>query len=164
MPFIAKWPEHIRPGTASSEPAINLDIFPTLLSLAGMEQPSDRIIDGKNIEGLLSGRNPRSPHDTIYFYHYDKLEGVRSGKWKYFRKLNRYVWPIPLDAEYLPDAMGKSNWETEAPCYMTYRLTRARTTTSSTPIPMSPKRCTAYSLSGNSRLKRIHGDFSFNGR
>jgi arylsulfatase A len=107
VPFIAKWPQHIRAHAVSSEPAMNLDIFPTLLSLAGIEPPSDRIIDGKNIEGLLFGRIPPTPRDNIYFYHYDQLEGVRSGKWKYFRKLNRYVWPIPLDAEYLPDAMGK---------------------------------------------------------
>jgi uncharacterized sulfatase len=115
VPFIAKWPGRIRPGTVSSEPAMNLDLFPTLLSLAGVEQPSDRIIDGKNIEGLLSGGSLRSPHDAIYFYHYDRLEGVRSGKWKYFRKLNRYAWPIPLDAEYLADKMGKKQLGNRAP-------------------------------------------------
>jgi len=115
VPFIAKWPGHIRPGTVSAEPVINLDIFPTLLSLTGMEHPSDRIIDGKNIEGLFSGRNPRSPHDTIYFYHYDQLEGVRLGKWKYFGKLNRYVWPVPLDAESLPSAMGKKQLGNRGP-------------------------------------------------
>jgi arylsulfatase A len=115
VPFIAKWPGHVPAGAVSSEPVVNLDIFPTLLFLVGIEQPSDRIIDGKNIEGLLSGSNPRSPHDNIYFYHYNQLEGVRSGKWKYFRKLNRYVWPIPLDAEYLPDAMGKKQLGNRAP-------------------------------------------------
>ncbi|MHB9099453.1 MAG: sulfatase family protein, partial [Syntrophales bacterium] len=102
-------------GTVSSEPAVNLDIFPTLLSFAGIEHPSDRIIDGKNIDGLLSGQIPRSPHEAIYFYHYDQLEGIRFGKWKYFRKLNRYVWPIPLDAEYLPDAMGEKQLGSRAP-------------------------------------------------
>jgi len=115
VPFIAKWPEHIRPGTVSSETAINLDIFPTLLALAGIEQPSDRIIDGKNIDGLLSGRNPKSPHDAVYFYHYDQLEGIRYGKWKYFRKLNRYVWPVPLDAEWLSGKMGKKQLGNRAP-------------------------------------------------
>ena len=35
VPFIAKWPGHIGPGTVSSEPAVNLDIFPTLLSRRG---------------------------------------------------------------------------------------------------------------------------------
>jgi len=115
VPFIAKWPGHIPPSQVSDEPAINLDIFPTLLSLAGIEQPSDRIIDGKNIEDLLSGRTPRSPHDAVYFYHYDQLEGVRSGKWKYIRRLNRYVWPIPLDAESLPRAMGEKQLGNRGP-------------------------------------------------
>lgn len=115
VPFIVKWPGHIRPATVSSEPVVNLDIFPTLLSLAGIELPSDRIIDGMNIEGLLSGRNQKSPHDILYFYHYDRLEGIRFGKWKYFRKLNRYVWPVPLDAEALPDAMGKKQLGNRGP-------------------------------------------------
>ena len=106
-PFIVKWPGHIRPGQVSSELAVNLDIFPTLLTLAGIEHPSDRVIDGKSIEGLLSGRDSVSPHDIVYFYHYDQLEGVRFGKWKYLRRLNRYVWPVPLDAEYITSRMGK---------------------------------------------------------
>jgi arylsulfatase A len=115
VPFIANWPGHIRPGTVSSETAVNLDLFPTILSLAGVERPSDRIIDGKNIEGLLSGKNPRSPHDVVYFYHYDQLEGVRAGKWKYFGKINRYTWPVPLDAEYLPDIVGKKQLGKRSP-------------------------------------------------
>jgi arylsulfatase A-like enzyme len=115
VPFIVKWPGHTKPGTVSSEPVVNLDIFPTLLSLAGIESPSDRIIDGKNIGELLSGQNQKSPHGSIYFYHYDQLEGIRSGKWKYFRKLNRYVWPVPLDAEALPSAMGKKQLGNRGP-------------------------------------------------
>ena len=80
-----------------------------------MKHPTDRIIDGKSIEDLLSGKAPRSPHEAIFFYHYDQLEGIRLGNWKYFRKLNRYAWPIPLDAEYLPDAMGKKQLGNRAP-------------------------------------------------
>jgi arylsulfatase A-like enzyme len=86
---------------------MNLDFFPTLLALAGVGLPEDRIIDGKNILPILTGRETRPPHEAIYFYHYDILEGVRSGKWKYFRKLNRYVWPVPLDTAALPDSLGK---------------------------------------------------------
>ena len=31
------------------------------------------------------------------------------------RKLNRYVWPVPLDAEYLPSRMGKKQLGNRAP-------------------------------------------------
>ena len=36
-------------------------------------------------------------HDALFFMHQNELEGVRAGKWKYFRYTNSYLWPIPLD-------------------------------------------------------------------
>ncbi len=107
VPLIARWPEKVPAGTVCEEPAMNIDIYPTLLSLAGMELPKDRIIDGKNIFGLITGRERKSPHDMFYFYHYDKVEGVRAGRWKYFRKMNRYTWPVPLDTASVPNTLAK---------------------------------------------------------
>ncbi len=97
VPLIARWPRKIAAGSACKEPAMNFDFFPTFLSLAGLELPDDRIIDGKSIWGLLSGTEVKSPHDALFFFHHNELEGVRAGKWKYFRHINSYVWPIPLD-------------------------------------------------------------------
>ncbi len=97
IPLIVKWPGHIPPGTVCAEPSMNIDIFPTLLPLAGLGLPPDRIIDGKNIAGLLTAKEKKSPHDVLYFYHYEELEGVRSGHWKYFRNINHYIWPQPVD-------------------------------------------------------------------
>lgn len=108
VPFIVSWPAIIQPGTISHAPVMNLDLFPTLVALSGLALPEDRIIDGKNIQGLLTGEETDSPHDAIFFYHYDLLEGIRAGQWKYFRKLNRYAWPLPLDAATVPDKLGKS--------------------------------------------------------
>jgi uncharacterized sulfatase len=107
VPFIARWPGRIPEGAVNSIPVMNLDLFPTLLRLAGVGLPKDRIIDGKNIFTILTGRETRPPHEAIYFYHYDRLEGIRSGKWKYFRNINRYAWPVPLDTAALPDSLGK---------------------------------------------------------
>jgi uncharacterized sulfatase len=97
IPLIVKWPGRIPAGTVCAEASMNLDLFPTLLPLAGLELPPDRIIDGKNIDGLLMGKEKRTPHDVLYFYHYEELEGVRAGNWKYFRNINHYVWPQPVD-------------------------------------------------------------------
>ena len=99
VPFVAKWPKRIHPGSQSSKLVSNLDIFPTLLELAGLEQPSDRVIDGVNMVGVLTGATSQSPREAFYYYHYDELQAVRIGTWKYIRRTNRYVWPIPLDAE-----------------------------------------------------------------
>lgn len=95
--FIARWPGHIPPGRTCHEPAMNIDLFPTCLSLAGLSLPSDRLIDGRDITALLTRPNVRSPHESLYFYHHGQLEGIRTGNWKYFRSLNHYVWPMPVN-------------------------------------------------------------------
>ena len=45
--------------------------------------PADRIIDGHDIWPVLSG-NPKaiSPYEAFYYYHDDRLQAVRSEKWK----------------------------------------------------------------------------------
>jgi arylsulfatase A len=97
VPMIAWFPGRIPAGVVCGEPSMGMDFFPTFLLIAGLELPSDRIIDGKNIWGLLSGKEKKTPHEALYFFHHDELEGVRTGKWKYFRYINTYTWPIPMD-------------------------------------------------------------------
>ncbi|MDG1952759.1 MAG: sulfatase [Gammaproteobacteria bacterium] len=81
VPFIAQWQDHIPHGLVSDEPAMNIDIFPTLLNLAGVELPSDRNIDGKDISSLLTN-GASSPHDVLFLFDRNRIAGVRSGQWK----------------------------------------------------------------------------------
>ena len=97
IPMIARWKGTIPAGSVCTEPAMNIDFFPTFLALAGLSTPIDRIIDGRDIKGLLTGRDKKTPHDALFFFHDDEIEGVRSGKWKYYRYINHNSWPIPLD-------------------------------------------------------------------
>jgi uncharacterized sulfatase len=97
VPMIAWWPGRIPADSVSSEPAMNIDLFPTFLALAGLEGPSDRIIDGKNLWGLLTSEEGKTPHDALFFFHDNEIEGVRTGTWKYFRYIHHYAWPIPVD-------------------------------------------------------------------
>jgi len=106
VPMIVRWPGKIPSGSQCPALLMNIDIYPTILSLAGVELPSDRIIDGRDMTDQLTGQSDESPHEALFFHHYDLLEGVRAGRWKYFSKLNRYVWPIPLDAADIPDRLG----------------------------------------------------------
>jgi len=81
VPFIAKWTGTIPRGVVSNEPAMNIDIFPTLVKLAGGELPTDRVIDGKDILPMLVEGAP-SPHEALYLFDSDRIAGVRSGRWK----------------------------------------------------------------------------------
>jgi len=97
VPMIARWPGVIPAGKRSDAMSMNFDLFSTVLSLAGVDLPSDRIIDGKNIMPVLKG-SKESPHDTLYFYWRENLWAVRHKKWKYHRHhqvedINTYPWP-----------------------------------------------------------------------
>lgn len=97
VPMIAWWPGKISAGTICREPSMNIDFFPTILALAGLKGPSDRVIDGKNILNLLTGKEKKSPHEELFFFHDNEIEGIRVGRWKYFRYIHHYTFPIPLD-------------------------------------------------------------------
>ncbi len=108
VPMIARYPSVIPAGSVCEEPAMNIDFFPTSLALAGVEPPQDRMIDGRNILGLMTGEEQKTPHEAFYFYHVEELEAIRSGKWKYIRNIHHYVWPLPVDKETkLAGRMGK---------------------------------------------------------
>ncbi|MDZ4860068.1 MAG: sulfatase [Candidatus Hydrogenedentes bacterium] len=83
VPCIARWPNHIPPGTVCREMAANFDLYATFARLAGIEVPADRVIDSRDIWPLLSGEGDvTSPHDRFYYYGQNELHGVRSGAWK----------------------------------------------------------------------------------
>jgi uncharacterized sulfatase len=97
VPFVARAPRFIPPGSVCSGVTMNLDLFPTFLAAAGLGLPDDRVIDGRNILPLLRGNTDQSPHEYLFLYHHGELEGVRAGTWKYLRRTNHYTWPMPVN-------------------------------------------------------------------
>lgn len=53
-PAFAVWKGKIPKGGVSDSPITNLDIMPTLLEVAGIEKPKDKILDGISLVPLLS--------------------------------------------------------------------------------------------------------------
>jgi uncharacterized sulfatase len=96
VPFIARWPGILPPGTSSPKMSMNFDLFVTCLQLAGVPLPQDRIIDGKDILPVLKG-DASSPHDTLLYYDTRTLVAVRYMHWKYHRRCrtdNAAFWPL----------------------------------------------------------------------
>jgi arylsulfatase A-like enzyme len=83
VPFIARWPGRIPAGTQCDEPAMTIDLFPTIARLIDAALPHHPI-DGLDIWPLLSAQPAaQSPHDAFFFYyHQGNLEALRSGPWK----------------------------------------------------------------------------------
>ncbi|MCU0521934.1 MAG: sulfatase [Anaerolineae bacterium] len=85
VPFIARWPGVVPAEQVIDGPSMNFDVFPTLLAAAGVAVPDDRAIDGYDMRPLLRGEVDRL-HDTLYYYKWHRLLGVRQGDWKYLRR------------------------------------------------------------------------------
>jgi arylsulfatase A-like enzyme len=83
VPCVMRWPGQIPPGTVCGELATQMDLLPTIASLAGAALPSDRTIDGKDIAALMFARpGAASPHESFFYYNGNRLAAVRSGRWK----------------------------------------------------------------------------------
>jgi uncharacterized sulfatase len=82
VPMIARWPGRIPGGRTCREVAGVIDVFPTLVGLAGGKLPADRVIDGKDIFPLMSREGERSPHEALFAMSGPELRTVRSGRWK----------------------------------------------------------------------------------
>ncbi|MCP3983392.1 MAG: sulfatase [bacterium] len=84
VPMIARWPDRIPAGRVSGEIAMNIDIFPTLLALAGVPLPEDRIVDGTDLSELFEKGAP-SPHDLLFYFPTlgGEPAGARDARFKY---------------------------------------------------------------------------------
>ena len=81
-PTIMRWPGRIPAGKVCREPAMTIDILPTIAGLIGGKLP-DHKIDGLDIWPLMSGQpGAKGPHEALCFYWGRHLQGLRSGKWK----------------------------------------------------------------------------------
>ncbi|XP_032231869.1 steryl-sulfatase [Nematostella vectensis] len=77
VPTLVSWPSHIQPGIEIDEPTNGIDLFPTVLDIAGASMPNDRIIDGRNLIPLLTQQNKYSPHKFMYHYCAKAVHAVR---------------------------------------------------------------------------------------
>jgi arylsulfatase A len=81
-PTIFWGPGRVPAGTVCREPAMTIDLLPTVARLLDAALPEHKI-DGRDIWPLISGiSGARSPHEAYYFYYGRELHAVRSGKWK----------------------------------------------------------------------------------
>ena len=76
------WPGTVPADTQCREPAMTIDVLPTVADLIGAKLPQHKI-DGKSILPLIKGeQGATSPHEAYYFYYGRQLQAIRMGKWK----------------------------------------------------------------------------------
>ncbi len=68
MPFLARWPGVIQPGTTSPSLAINTDFAPTFMEAAGLPTPAD--MQGRSLLPLFRGQPPTDWRTSFYYRYY----------------------------------------------------------------------------------------------
>jgi arylsulfatase A-like enzyme len=86
VPFIARWPGVLGPGGVVAGLSMNTDLMPTILGLAGLASPADRIIDGADVLAMWQGRGD-SPHEVLFYFPVMGVApvAVRDDRFKYRR-------------------------------------------------------------------------------
>jgi arylsulfatase A len=82
VPCIIRWPENVPAKQTSSQVATSMDLYTTLIQIAGGELPDDKIVDGVNIMPLLLGDTTYQRGKDFYYFQGRQLEAIRSGDWK----------------------------------------------------------------------------------
>lgn len=77
VPGILRWPRGIQAGLEIDEPTSNMDVFPTVVKLAGAPLPQDRVIDGRDLMPLIQGKTQHSDHEFLFHYCNAYLNAVR---------------------------------------------------------------------------------------
>ena len=78
VPLIVRWPGVTPAGGVSDEPVICVDLFNTVIDIAGLSPPADRPIDGISIVALLRGAKTLN-REAIYWHFPAYLEANRDG-------------------------------------------------------------------------------------
>lgn len=87
VPMIVVWNGKIEAGSVSNVPVSQIDLYPTLLKIAGIDKPDGKVLDGENLMPIFNGgdleERPLFWHFPIYLQAYS--EGNTDTHDTYFR-------------------------------------------------------------------------------
>ena len=118
-PMFAYWKGKITQGTKTDVPVSNLDFYPTILEVAGINKPTNKLLDGESILPVLTtgakmNQRPLYWHFPIYLQGYIKNDtttqdplfrtrpgsAIRFGDWKliqYFENNDKELYNLKND-------------------------------------------------------------------
>jgi arylsulfatase len=103
VPAIFRMAGKIKPYV-STQLMATMDIFPTFLTMAGIELPHNITLDGVNQSGLLF-EEKTSSRDEVFYWWMGELMAVRKGPWKvYFKTIyNMYLKTRRIEKPDIPE-------------------------------------------------------------
>lgn len=87
LPTVIHWPKGGLAGRKWEELCGALDMFPTLIAMAGLPMPATRPLDGRNLWPALRD-NGASPVES-YYWAWDNEDAIRTADWRLHRFFDR---------------------------------------------------------------------------
>jgi arylsulfatase A-like enzyme len=75
VPFIVRWPGQVKAGAVCDTPAIHVDMYPTLVAIAGGKMPTTQVFDGESLLPLMRNVNGKLAREAIY-QHFPGYLGI----------------------------------------------------------------------------------------
>lgn len=100
VPMIVRWPGRIQPGTTCKTPVHVVDIFPTLMEIAGGTVKGNQVLDGVSLMPLLQ-QTGQLDREAIYSHHPEYVVAfaktpcsmIRKGDYKLIHYFGDYLDP-----------------------------------------------------------------------
>jgi arylsulfatase A-like enzyme len=80
-PLLVRWPAGIKPGTVVTPVAAAVDLYPTLVDLAGVKRVGDKPFDGISVAPWLLGKDAPPP-DRVLFQHWAGRTSARDQRFR----------------------------------------------------------------------------------
>ena len=91
VPLMWAWAGHIKPGAVSEAVVGHIDLYPTLMEMAGLRVPTQQKIDGISYANVLKGEGGLKREAFFNYFPHGRSPGraggasVRAGDWKLIR-------------------------------------------------------------------------------
>jgi len=82
VPYIFRWPGMIPAGATSDRPINSVDLYPTLLEIAGAKPPAGYTLDGFSYARLLLSGGRSGLERAPLFWHFPGYLGAGPGSWR----------------------------------------------------------------------------------
>jgi arylsulfatase A-like enzyme len=82
VPLIVRWPDHVSADTATDEPVIGMDLYPTLLDATGVSAPADYALDGVSLMPALKDPDRALDREALYWHFPGYLQYRGPDNWR----------------------------------------------------------------------------------
>lgn len=80
-PLFVRWPGKVKPGTVVTPVASAVDLYPTLIDLAGVKRAGDKPFDGISLAPWLLGQDAKPP-ERVLFNHWNGKVSARDQRFR----------------------------------------------------------------------------------